>query len=355
MAQIIHDVSFPNDGNGDELREAFVNQNTMNTELYTDKVDKVTGKGLSTNDYTDLDETKLAGIQAGAEVNVQPDWNQNDNSQDDYIKNKPVDGSIVTYGTYSLVGQNLTINPGWVWRINNTLYTNIASIIINFPYAASGYQRIDLVVFNTSSTAVRVAGVEVLLANPVTAPPLISNTVLLSTSLITSSTVGGPSVPAPTGDMFLGAIQTNTALKTFLDLTAGFRNIANTFSVFIQSSVTADRILTAQNKSYTIADNADVLLKQDITNQIEVGTSQNAQASWHGATIIFTASCTITIPASLVTGYIFNGVTLAGVTVSWAITAPKTWLFGTPAPVIEKKIFTLTQRGSTNSIMLLPV
>lgn len=33
------------------------------------KVDKETGKGLSSNDYTSADKTKLAGIEAGAEVN----------------------------------------------------------------------------------------------------------------------------------------------------------------------------------------------------------------------------------------------------------------------------------------------
>lgn len=34
------------------------------------KVDKVAGKGLSTNDYTTAEKTKLAGIAEGAEVNV---------------------------------------------------------------------------------------------------------------------------------------------------------------------------------------------------------------------------------------------------------------------------------------------
>ena len=33
---------------------------------------------------------KLSGIQAGAEVNVQSDWNEADNTADDYIKNKPI-------------------------------------------------------------------------------------------------------------------------------------------------------------------------------------------------------------------------------------------------------------------------
>ena len=84
------------------------------------KVDKETGKGLSTNDFDDtykgnvdanttarhthsnksiLDQieeafttalkTKLDGIAAGAEVNVQSDWNQSNSAADDYIKNKP--------------------------------------------------------------------------------------------------------------------------------------------------------------------------------------------------------------------------------------------------------------------------
>lgn len=55
----------------------------------TTKVDKVTGKGLSTNDFTDALETKLNGIAAGAEVNVQSDWNEADTSSDAYIQNKP--------------------------------------------------------------------------------------------------------------------------------------------------------------------------------------------------------------------------------------------------------------------------
>lgn len=57
-------------------------------ELYSDKVDAETGKGLSANDYTTTEKTKLAGIEAGAEKNVQGDWAQNDTTADDYIKNR---------------------------------------------------------------------------------------------------------------------------------------------------------------------------------------------------------------------------------------------------------------------------
>jgi hypothetical protein len=52
-----------------------------------DKVDKVAGKGLSTNDFTDTLKTKLDGIAAGAEVNVNADWNAT--SGDAQILNKP--------------------------------------------------------------------------------------------------------------------------------------------------------------------------------------------------------------------------------------------------------------------------
>lgn len=34
------------------------------------KVDKETGKGLSTNDYTTAEKTKLSGIESGAQVNT---------------------------------------------------------------------------------------------------------------------------------------------------------------------------------------------------------------------------------------------------------------------------------------------
>ena len=62
------------------------NQTDLNTAL-DGKVDKVAGKGLSTEDYTSAEKTKLAGIEAGAEVNVNADWNAT--SGDALILNKP--------------------------------------------------------------------------------------------------------------------------------------------------------------------------------------------------------------------------------------------------------------------------
>lgn len=83
--------------------------------LLDDKVDKVSGKGLSTEDYTTAEKTKLSNIEAGAEVNVQSDWNQGDSTKDDYIKNKPTLRQPSADGT---AGQYLKSNgngnaPSW--------------------------------------------------------------------------------------------------------------------------------------------------------------------------------------------------------------------------------------------------
>ena len=45
------------------------------------------------NNYTTVEKNKLAGIAAGAEVNVQSDWATSDAASDSYIKNKPTIGN----------------------------------------------------------------------------------------------------------------------------------------------------------------------------------------------------------------------------------------------------------------------
>jgi hypothetical protein len=81
----------------------------VNSEL-AKKVDKIAGKGLSTEDYTSAEKTKLTGIASGAEINVQADWDQAITTADDYIRNKPTipaatDGSE----TKVAAGPNVTV------------------------------------------------------------------------------------------------------------------------------------------------------------------------------------------------------------------------------------------------------
>ena len=96
---------------------------TVSAQL-ANKVDKEAGKGLSSNDFTDEDEIKLDGIQAGAEVNVQADWDQSDTSADDYIKNKPTipAGAVL----YNSTGQN---TDGAMTQKASTDLFNVAAYI----------------------------------------------------------------------------------------------------------------------------------------------------------------------------------------------------------------------------------
>lgn len=58
------------------------------------------------NNYTSAEKTKLAGIAAGAEVNVQADWNISDSSSDAFIKNKPQ--NLVQDASYVHTDNNFT-------------------------------------------------------------------------------------------------------------------------------------------------------------------------------------------------------------------------------------------------------
>ena len=77
------------------------------------KVDKISNKQLSTEDYTTEDKTKLAGIAAGAEVNVNADWNAE--SGDAQILNKP------TIITEEQVDQKINTAIGSVYRVKGSV------------------------------------------------------------------------------------------------------------------------------------------------------------------------------------------------------------------------------------------
>jgi|GEM_PF-1859991 len=151
------------------------------------------------------------------------------------------------------------------------------------------------------------------------------------------------------------AIGTNDSYKTIrfntdvpTDLNLNFPSTSGTL-------VTSNNFKTVNGESIVGTGNIDLSKKQDIANQVEVSASQTIPSDWHGKTVLFTTSCTITVPASLLESFIFNGITLPGVNVTWAITAPHTWLFGTPSVTAEKQIFTFTKRGNTNSVLLLGI
>ncbi len=71
--------------------------------LDSNKVDKVSGKGLSTNDYTTEEKTKLSGIATGAEVNQ--------NAFSNVIVGSTTIAADSKTDSLTLVGSNVTITP----------------------------------------------------------------------------------------------------------------------------------------------------------------------------------------------------------------------------------------------------
>ena len=111
--------------------------------------------------YNLMDSEWIDITPAGSDINVQSDWNQNDDSADDYIKNKPL--NIVTDANYVHTDYNYgsadqdvvkytDYRRGMTISSNNVYYldlSNYASYVLNIGGA---YGRcIQIIITNTSS------------------------------------------------------------------------------------------------------------------------------------------------------------------------------------------------------------
>lgn len=89
LSQFDNDAGFINDETfSSHAQDKTIHVNLQDRNKWNEvvnKVDRVDGKGLSTEDYTTEEKEKLASIG----TNVQSDWNINDDTSDAYIKNKP--------------------------------------------------------------------------------------------------------------------------------------------------------------------------------------------------------------------------------------------------------------------------
>jgi hypothetical protein len=121
------------------------------------KVDKVLGYGLSENDFTNTLKTKLDGIEAGAEVNVNADWDAI--SGDAFILNKPFiasktsdllnDGSdginpFITLADVPVIGlTSVGLSMPVAFNVANSPLTSDGTIAVTGAGLASQYIRGD--------------------------------------------------------------------------------------------------------------------------------------------------------------------------------------------------------------------
>lgn len=93
-------------------------------ELFNSKVDKVDGKGLSSNDFTDEDKNTLSELANGSINNsTQSDWNVTDTNSGAYIKNKPTKLSQFTNDAgYSKLSFTPVQQSGGIGQSTNKVY-----------------------------------------------------------------------------------------------------------------------------------------------------------------------------------------------------------------------------------------
>jgi len=75
---------------------------------------------------TDIERTKLAGIEDGAEVNIQSDWNESSSSSDAFILNKPTD--LTDLSSHSVTELNDITDAGSGKIITDTERTKLTGI-----------------------------------------------------------------------------------------------------------------------------------------------------------------------------------------------------------------------------------
>ena len=127
---------FPTEENFSDLIDTLVTETDIESikDGLKDKVDKVEGKGLSTNDYTDNDKNKLSSVEKGAQKNVVPNWNAQE-GQSGCINNKP-------FGKFKVNGELFVVSTDPLIRNVHYIIPQEPSIIDLYPSKKIDYIRV---------------------------------------------------------------------------------------------------------------------------------------------------------------------------------------------------------------------
>lgn len=258
---------------------ALENQSDLQSAL-DDKVDVEAGKGLSTNDYTNTEKSKLAGIQAGAEVNVNADWNAT--SGDAQILNKP---DLSTYATDSELAAGLATKENVITSATTSDYFRGDKTFQPLNKSAVGLGNVD----NTSDANKPISSATQ------TALDAKQNTLVSGTNIKTiegQSILGSGNIDLSKSDVGLGNVDNtsdadkpiSTATQTALDgkentITAGttsqyFRG-DKTFQTLDKSAVGLGNVdnTSDANKPVSTATQTALNAKQDTLTLTTTGTS----------------------------------------------------------------------------------
>lgn len=190
------------------------------------------------NNFTTTEKNKLSGIQSGAEVNVQADWNETSSTSDAYIKNKPTIPTVPVYTieevsvtsgylkTYQLkkdstyVGAKINIPKDMV--VSSGSVKTVTQTDVPYSGAVIGDKYIDLVIANATSSHIYIPVKD--LVDVYTAGTSISVSDSNVISVISDTALSSTSVNPVQNKVI------NTALAGKLGTSGNASNVTNTFT-----------------------------------------------------------------------------------------------------------------------------
>jgi hypothetical protein len=245
---------------------------------------------------TSAEKTKLSGIAAGAEVNVQSDWDQTTTTADDYIKNKPTLATVATSGSYNDLSNKPTIptvnnatltiqkNGTTVKTFTANASTNVTANI-TVPTKTSDITNDSNFVASGDLAAVATSGSYNDLSNKPTIPPAVT----VDSALSSSST-------NPVQNKVI-----NTALSgKQASLSTAQLNAAN-------SGITSAKVTTYDGYASQIAAKADLSALDDKQDALTAGDHIDitndvisANGYVHSENPVTTTSSTATVTGSMI-------------------------------------------------------
>lgn len=164
------------------------------------------------NNFTSAYETKLGGIEAGAEVNVQSDWTEADSTSDAYIQNKPNLSAVATSGDYT----DLSNTP--------SIPTKVSDLTNDSGFTATSWNQIQ-------QSGTKIAEID------------IDGT---TTDVYAPTGGGGSSTLSGLSDVSLTTPLSNKAILRYNSTSQKWENDAEYITDCTPSAITAPRVKVAQ-------------------------------------------------------------------------------------------------------------
>ena len=259
------------------------------------------------NNFTAALKDKLDGIETGAQVNVQADWNESDSSDPSYIANKPtiptVNVNDVTVNGSSVVsnGTAAVVIPEQVQADWNESDSSDPSFIANKPEIPEAQVNADWtassgvaeILHKPSLATVATSGDYGDLLNKPEIPAAQVNSDWNASSGV-AQILNKPSIPADTGDLTNNAGFITEDDIPVTDVQVGGTSVVNNGVAEIPAQVNADwnsssgvsQILNkpdnlVQDASYVHTDNNFTTSLKNKLDGIATGAEVNVQADWN--------------------------------------------------------------------------